>query len=122
MNKMGKRLADFIVNKSEDELYEDSRSMVLTHYVMAERVMQVEYWGIRDSMFRDMTDDNLIYILEGGFKGFHNFEPSELIKEYEEVEDQWYELYESGSLPWPVFEDDPIHALEEDENGEVAHA
>ena len=119
---MGKRLADFIVNKSEDELYEDSRSMVLTHYVMAERVMQVEYWSIRDSMFRDMTDDNLIYILEGGFKGFHNFEPSELIKEYEEVEDQWYELYETNSLPWDVFEDDPIVALEEDENGEVAHA
>ena len=118
---MGKRLADFIVNKSEDELYEDDRSMVLTHYAMAERVMQVEYWNIQDSILRGFTDDNLIYILEGGFKGFHNMEPSELITEYKEYEDKWYELYESGGLPWTPFDEDPIHALELDENGEVAH-
>ena len=110
---MGRRLADFIVNKSEDELYEDSRSMVLTHYVMAERVMQVEYWKIKDSILRGITDDNLIYILEGGFKGFHEFEPSELITEYEEYEDRWYELYESGDLPWDVLEDDPVNGKQE---------
>ena len=110
---MGKRLADFIVNKTEDALYEDSRGLILTHYVMAERVMQVEYWSIRESMFDDVTDDNLIYILEGGFKGFHNFEPSELITEYIEIEDRWYELYERESLPWSVLEDDPVNGKQE---------
>jgi len=119
---MGKRLADFITSKSDDALYEDSRSMILTHYVMAERLLQVEYYRIMQDEREQLTSETLIYILEGGFKGFHNFEPSELIQEYEEVEDRWYELYESGSLPWSVLEDDPIHALEEDENGEVEHA
>jgi len=28
-------------------------------------------------------------------------------------------MYETGTLPWTVLEDDPICALEEDENGEV---
>ena len=108
---MGKRLVDIVFDKSEDLLYEDDRAMSLTHYVMAERVMQVEYWNIKDSILRGVTDDNLIYILEGGFKGFHNFEPSDLITEYKEYEDKWYELYEDNSLPWPVLEDDPIHNL-----------
>ena len=117
---MGKRLTDFIVDKREQPLYEDDRAMILSHYHMAERCMQMEYWKIRDSILRDIIDDNLVYILEGGFKGFHELEPSDLITEYKEIEDDWYELYESNSLPWPVFEEDPIVALELDENGEVA--
>jgi hypothetical protein len=37
-------------------------------------------------------------MLGDGFKGYNNMEPSELIEEYKQIEDKWYELYESGSL------------------------
>ena len=99
---------------------EDSRSLQLTHYVLAERLLQVEYWKIQDSILAGTTDDNLIYILEGGFRGFHKFTSGELWAEWKEVEDKFYELYETNSLPWEVYEEDPLVALEEDENGEVA--
>ena len=56
----------------------------------------------------------LTYILEGGFKGFHNMEPSELIEEYKQIEVNWYEWYESAQLYTEVYEEDPIHTLEEE--------
>jgi len=105
-----------------EPFYEDSRSLNLSHYVMAERCIQAEYASIQDEMSNGMVSDTLIYILEGGFRGFHNLTPKELVDEYVACEDRWYRLYETNSLPWDVFEDDPIVALEEDENGEVAHA
>jgi hypothetical protein len=40
-------------------------------------------------------------------------EPSELIKEYEDHEDQWYQLYEDNEHYHTVYEEDPIHRLEE---------
>ena len=39
---MGTRLIDIVFDKQEDLLYEDKRAMQLTHYVMAERCLQVE--------------------------------------------------------------------------------
>ena len=110
---MGKRLLDIIFDKQEDLLYEDKRAMQLTHYVMAERCLQVELEHIiTESNVKDYS--TLTYILEGGFKGFHNMEPSELIKEYEEAEDKWYDLYETNQHLHTVYEDDPIHKLEEE--------
>ena len=37
---------------------------------------------------------------------------SELIKEYKEIEEQWYNLYEMGGLYTEVYEDDPINHIE----------
>ena len=108
---MGKRLLDIIFDKQEDLLYEDKRAMALTHYVMAERCLQVQMAQIYND-YKQGEYDTLTYILEGGFKGFHNMEPSELIKEYEDYEDKWYELYEDDGHYHTVYEDDPINKIE----------
>jgi len=108
----GTRLADIIFDRHEDHLYEDSRAMRLTPYVMAERCIQVEV----ASIFRDKEEGDystLTYILEGGFKGFHNMDSSELIEEYKEIEDKWYQLEQDDELEWDPYEDDPIHTLKE---------
>ena len=109
---MGTRLIDIVFDRHEDHLYEDEKAMKLTPYVMAERCLQVEAWGIlKDAQDRDYS--TLTYILEGGFKGFHNMDSSELIKEYKDIEDKWYELEADGELPFEAYEDDPIHTLKE---------
>ena len=110
---MGTRLKDIIFDRHEDHLYEDERVMRLTPYVMAERCLQVEIKNIFKE--RDENDySTLTYILEGGFKGFHNMEPSELIEEYKQIEDQWYQLESDGELPFEPYEEDPIHSLTEE--------
>ena len=101
------------MDRHEDLLYEDSRAMKLTSYVMAERCLQAELTAI----FLDGKEGDystLTYILEGGFKGFHNMEPSELIEEYKQIEVNWYEWYESAQLYTEVYEEDPIQTLEEE--------
>ena len=110
---MGTRLKDIIFDKNDDLLYEDDHAMKLSHYVMAERCLQVEMAQIYDDK-AEGDYSTLTYILEGGFKGFHNMEPSELINEYKEVEEQWYDLYETNQHYHTVYEDDPIHKLEEE--------
>ena len=40
---MGTRLADVIFDRHEDHLYEDSRAMRLTPYVMSERAYRWRY-------------------------------------------------------------------------------
>ena len=110
---MGTRLAEIISDRHEDLLYEDSRAMKLTSYVMAERCLQVEAYEIYNG-YKEGDYSTLTYILEGGFKGFHNMEPSELIEEYKQIEVNWYEWYESAQLYTEVYEEDPIHTLEEE--------
>ena len=108
----GTRLADIIMDRQEDFLYEDSRAMKLTPYVMSERCLQVEIKNI----FKDRENgdyDTLTYILEGGFKGFHKMDSSELIEEYKEIEDKWYQLEQDNEMEWEPYEDDPIHKLKE---------
>ena len=109
---MGTRLKEIIFDKNEDLLYEDERAMALTHYVMAERCIQVQMKDIHEE-YGAGDYDTLTYILEGGFKGFHNMEPSELIEEYKAIENKWYELEADNELHWEPFEDDPIHTLKE---------
>ena len=109
---MGTRLADIVFDRHEDFLYEDERAMKLTPYVMSERCLQVEAAKI----YNDKAEGDystLTYILEGGFKGFHNMEPSELIDEYKEIEEQWYELESCNGLYWEPYQEDPIHTLKE---------
>ena len=81
---MGTRLKDIIFDRHEDHLYEDERAMRLTPYVMAERCLQVEAVKIYDD-YKKGDVSTLVYILEGGFKGFHNMDSSELIEEYKEI-------------------------------------
>ena len=109
---MGTRLKDIIFDRSEDHLYEDERAMRLTPYVMAERCLQVEAVKIYDD-YKKGDFSTLTYILEGGFKGFHNMDSSELIEEYKEIEDKWYQLEQDNELEWEPYEDDPIHTLKE---------
>jgi hypothetical protein len=108
---MGTRLKDIIFDKQEDLLYEDERAMALTHYVMAERCLQAELTAIFLNG-KEGDYSTLTYILEGGFKGFHNMEPSELITEYKDIEDKWYDWYEAEQLYTSVYEDDPINKIE----------
>ena len=99
---------------------EDSRSLELSHYVLAERLLQVEYANIMNDVQEEPTSQTLIYILEGGFRGFHKMTGGELWAEWKDgAEDKWYYLYENKGLHWEPYEEDPIHRLEEDENGEV---
>jgi len=107
----GTRLTDIVFDRHEDFLYEDSRAMKLTPYVMAERLTQWEF----DSIMSDTREGDygtLTTMLEQGFKGFHNMEPSELIEEYKQAEERWYRMYEEGSLMTQPCEQDPIHEQE----------
>ena len=108
----GTRLTDIIMDRHEDFLYEDSRAMKLTPYVMSERCLQVEFDSIM-SDYKQGDYGTLTYILEGGFKGFHNMDSSELIQEYKEIEDKWYQLEQDNELEWDPYEEDPIHKLKE---------
>ena len=63
------------------------------------------------------------FMLEGGFKGYHNYTDSELIAEYiDGAEDKWYSLLEDRKLPWGIHGDDPMVQLIEDEAGELEQA
>ena len=109
---MGTRLTDIVFDRHEDHLYEDERAMRLTPYVMAERCLQVEAWGIiKDAQDRDYS--TLTYILEGGFRGFHKMSREDLEAEYKEIEDTWYELEANKRLYWEAYEDDPIWNITE---------
>ena len=109
----GTRLTDIIMDRHEDFLYEDSRAMKLTPYVMSERCLQVEISNIQKD-YKSGDYDTLTYLLEGGFKGFHKMDSSELIEEYKGIEEQWYNLYECSEFGFTPYEDDPIHKLEEE--------
>ena len=105
----------------EDEYIvgEDSRAMQLTHYVLAERLLQVEYAEIMRQHREEKDSQSLIYILEGGFRGFHKMTAGELWSEWKDgAENKWYELYQDNELPWEAYEDDPIHKLEEETEAE----
>jgi hypothetical protein len=110
---MGTRLIDIVFDRQEDFLYEDERAMRLTPYVMAERCLQVEFDSIM-SDYREGDYGTLTAILEQGFKGFHNMEPSELIEEYKQIEDKWYRLYSGSAFDFQPCEQDPIHNLEQE--------
>ena len=109
---MGTRLIDIVFDKHDDLLYEDNHAMKLSHYIMAERCIQVQMKDIHEE-YGAGDYSTLSFILEGGFKGFHNMEPSELIEEYKAIENKWYELEADNELHWEPYQDDPIHTLKE---------
>tara|TARA_Y100001970_G_scaffold232185_1_gene288886 strand:- start:2445 stop:2774 length:330 start_codon:yes stop_codon:yes gene_type:complete len=92
---------------ADEEVIVDKEGHFLTHYVLAERLIQVEYKDITDDM--DPQSDTLIYILEGGFRGFHKYTKQQLRDEWlDGAEGRWFQLYEDGELPWEPYEEDPI--------------
>ena len=98
--------------EAHEPYYEDSRAMVLSHYVMAERCMQVEAAKIyADYLEGDYS--TLSYILEGGFRGFHKMSREDLESEYKEIEESWYELESINGLQWEAYEEDPIWNITE---------
>ena len=108
----GTRLAEVIESKN-DPLYEDTRAMTLTFQQMADRCLNVEMTDI----FKDKAEgdvDTLSYLLENGFKGYYNMTPSELIEEYNCMEDKWYQYYQDDELIYQTSGDDPIQKLEEE--------
>ena len=112
-------LDDKIVDTNEVVVGEDCRALNLTHYVLAERLLQVEYASIAKEIREEASSETLTYILEGGFRGFHNMSSGELWSQWVDSEEKFYHLYETDQLPWDLLEDDPLIALEKDENGEV---
>ena len=91
----------------------DCRGYKLKHYTLAERLMQVEYAQIMSE--RDLVSDTLIYILEGGFRGFHKFSSGELWTEWKDgAEEKWYTMYDDATLPWEIYDEDPVdgHTVE----------
>jgi len=86
-----------------------SRGENLTHYVLAERMMQVEAELINHELSTEGRSDTLIYILEGGFRGFHKMTGGEMWSEWKDgAEDKWYTMYDDKALPWEIYEDDPL--------------
>ena len=99
--------------KGDPILITDEKGYKLTRKVLVERCLQVEISNIYKD-YKSGDYDTLTYILEGGFKGFHNMDSSELIKEYKDIEDKWYELLADNELNWEPYEEDPIHKLKEE--------
>ena len=91
-------------SSSHDIIYEDKRALQLSHYVMAERCMLVEYASIKEQLNTEPQSDTLIYILEGGFRGFHKFSNEHLIEEYKDMEEKFYHLYETNGLPYMLYD------------------
>ncbi len=92
-----------------------SRGENLTHYVLAERMMQVEADLIKQELMDPKDPPNtLIYMLEGGFRGFHKMTGGELWAEWKDgAEDQWYIMYDDKQLPWEIYDEDPLADPEE---------
>ena len=109
---LGTLRANLNDQEAHEPYNEDSRAMKLSHYVMAERCMQVEAYKIySDYLERDYS--TLSYILEGGFRGFHKMSREDLEAEYKGIEELWYELEYSNTLHWEAYEDDPIWNITE---------
>tara|TARA_X000000950_G_scaffold156606_1_gene192046 strand:+ start:940 stop:1311 length:372 start_codon:yes stop_codon:yes gene_type:complete len=95
--------------KEQFHVVKDEKGYALTHYVLAERLMQVEAKQIHTELNVDGVSDTLIYILEGGFRGYHKFTADQLKAEWlDGANDKWFQLYEDGELPWEIYEDDPL--------------
>ena len=69
------------------KLMTDKKGYELSHYIMAERCLQVEYSSIMRDLRDSPTSETLIYILEGGFKGFHKYSDEQMIEAYKEAAD-----------------------------------
>lgn len=101
----------------EEIIIKDSRGHELTHYVLAERLLQVEYSLISGEIRNEPSSETLTYILEGGFRGFHKYSKQELLDEWEEVEPKFWTLLDDDELPWEPYDEDPLSSLPKEVEG-----
>jgi hypothetical protein len=95
--------------RNDNIVLTDGRGNKLTHSVLAERLIQAETMRIVEEMhYHKGCSDTLTFILEGGFKGFHNMSNERLCSEWEDYEEEWFANYDREYLPCPAHEDDPI--------------
>jgi hypothetical protein len=99
---------DGFINQQELIVGQDDQGRDLTHYVLAERVLQCEYHMIVDEAKNTPSSETLIYILEGGFRGFHNMSPGELWSEWKTKEALFTTLHKNKNLPWELYDGDPL--------------
>tara|TARA_B100000683_G_C12482996_1_gene552049 strand:+ start:977 stop:1357 length:381 start_codon:yes stop_codon:yes gene_type:complete len=98
----------------------DIRGSELSHYVLSERLMQVEGSTIKTEINEEGYSDTLIYILEGGFRGFHKMSSGELWSEWKDgAEAKWFEMYDDKSLPWATYDEDPTEMEAEAKEAEA---
>ena len=99
---------DYKQVEDEYEVGRDKTDTALTHYVLAERLMQVEGALVAKEIQEDGHSQTLIYMLEGCFRGFNKMSPGELWSEWKDgAEDKWFTLYEDKELPWATYDEDP---------------
>ena len=89
----------------------DSKGHLLTHYVLAERLVCMEVAGLMtecgNGEFWSLTE-----MLENGFRGYHKMSSGELWAEWTDAEDKFYQLYEDGELPYSLCDEDPLNRTE----------
>lgn len=102
---------------AEEIILKDSRGHKLTHYVLAERLLQVEYSLISQEIRSEPSSETLTYILEGGFRGFHKYTKQELLDEWAEVESRFWTLVDLDQLAWEPYEEDPLRSLPKEVEG-----
>ena len=100
---------DLIVSTDDIVVGTDLRGHSVSHSVLAERVMQTEYHLIRLETQDRTPSETLLYILEGGFRGFHNMSSGELWSEWNTKQELFWELYDANRLPWDLYAFDPLH-------------
>jgi len=101
----------------DEIIIRDGRGHRLTHYVLAERLLQVEYSLISEEIRSEPSSETLTYILEGGFRGFHKYTTQELLDEWAEVEPKFWTLVDDDSMPWETYEEDPLSSLPKEVEG-----
>lgn len=113
-NPQGNLPKDYKDVKDDYIIVKDEKGHPLNHYVLAERLMQVEAKQVQSEMNVQGVSDTLLYILEGGFRGYHKFTAGELKAEWiDGANEKWFQMYEDDELPWDVYDEDPLAEVDE---------
>jgi len=90
----------------------DVRGHNLSHWVLAERLIQLEYSTIKTEVLSGDVSEVLAYVLEGGFRGYHKMTGGELWSEWQnnDAEARWYKMFYGKNLDWTPDSDDPASA------------
>lgn len=99
---------DGFVNHQELVVGRDCRGHELTHYVLAERIIQDD---IRQAIKSHLNGDwdFLAHRFGEGHRGYHNMSSGELWAEWGDIEESWYGALDDGELPYEPCKEDPVH-------------
>lgn len=86
----------------------DSQGNELTHYVIAERLVALDCTIIIDDAVKYKDLEYLADKLSDGWRGYHRMSPGELWSEYKEMETQFFDHLDAGSLLCGLAEADPL--------------